>query len=466
MKTCVLPFMLCLASITLRGQDITGEWNGVLKVQGIQLRLVFHISKSGNGYSATMDSPDQNAKGIPVSEVNYKHPVLKLSVSGAGIEYEGSSDADGNITGTFKQMGQSLPLNLTRKKIEKEELHRPQEPVKPYPYIEEDVSFENREAGVRLAGTLTLPRKTGQFPAVVLISGSGAQNRDEELMGHRPFLIIADYLTRNGIAVLRFDDRGTAASSGDFQKANTADFSNDVEAAVKYLLTRKEINKRQIGLIGHSEGGIIAPMVAARRSKDIAFIVLLAGTGIQGKELLLLQSEAISRASGISEELLQASMSLSRSIYDLALQTTDKDELQTAVSARIRELIAVYPAMIPADMSEDTFIRLQIRALTSPWLQYFLKYNPAVDLEKVKCPVLALNGEKDLQVPAKINLEAIRTALLKGGNKAVTVMELPGLNHLFQECETGLPAEYGTIEQTFSPTALREIMKWITALNF
>ncbi|MDR2122690.1 MAG: alpha/beta fold hydrolase [Flavobacteriaceae bacterium] len=463
-KKVFFSFILCLAFMTSWGQDITGDWNGVLEVKGFQLRLIFHIHKSGDSYSATMESPDQNAKGIPVTSINFEPPTLKLSVSNAGIEYEGTAGADGNITGTFRQRGQSFPLNLTRAPVEKKELRRPQEPAKPYPYLEEEVSFENREAGIRLAGTLTLPKKEGRFPAVVLISGSGAQNRDEELLGHKPFLIIADYLTRNGIAVLRFDDRGTAASTGDFKKATTADFSTDVEAAVKYLLTRKEINQKQIGLIGHSEGGNIAPMVAAR-SKDIAFIVLLAGTGIPGDKLILLQTEAIRRASGVSEEYLQEEISFSRSIHDLILQSTGKEDFQTVAPARIKELIAKYPAVKPANVSEDVFIDSQIQNLTNNWiwLQYMLKHNPAVDLEKVKCPVLALNGEKDLQVPAKINLEAIRTALLKGGNKKVTIIALPGLNHLFQESETGLRSEYGTIEQTFSPIALQEILKWITA---
>jgi fermentation-respiration switch protein FrsA (DUF1100 family) len=460
-KILLLQFTLIFSFFTLWGQDITGEWNGVLKVQGIQLRLVFNISRSGDGYSATMDSPDQNAKGIPVSTVIYEHPILKLSIENIGIKYNGSLDNDGNITGTFMQAGQSFPLNLTQETIEKEDRRRPQEPDMPRPYIEDEISFENRKAGIRLAGTLTLPCGKGKFPAVVLISGSGAQNRDEELAGHRPFLVIADYLTRNGIAVLRFDDRGTAKSSGDSGNATTADFADDAEAAVEYLLTRKEINQKHIGLIGHSEGGIIAPMIAAR-SKDVAFIVMLAGTGIQGNELLLLQSEAIHRASGINEKDLKTVLTFSRSLFDLTLRTTDPKEFPAVATAHIKELIAAYPETLPSDMSKEEFISSQIRALTTPWLIYFLKHNPVKDLEKVQCPVLALNGEKDLQVPSKVNLKAIRTALLKGRNKSVTVKELPGLNHLFQECSTGLPSEYGTIEQTFSPTALQEILNWIT----
>jgi pimeloyl-ACP methyl ester carboxylesterase len=453
----VFLFVIPLVSLTAWGQDITGDWNGILKVQGIQLRVVFHINKTESGYSSTMDSPDQNAKSIPVTVVNYEQPILKLSVSDAGMDYEGTLGADGNITGTFKQRELSFPLNLSKTLVEKEEIVRSQEPVKPYPYVEKEITFENTEAGILLAGTLTLPKEDGNFPAVVLISGSGAQNRNEEVMGHKPFLVIADYLTRNGIAVLRFDDRGTAASTGDFQTATSVDFSTDVEAAVKYLLTRKENNAKHIGLIGHSEGGIIAPMVAAR-SKDIAFIVLLAGVGIPGNEFLLLQSEVINKASRMREEDLQTVISFDRSIYDLVLQSTHAEELQTNMPARIKELIAEHPSIKPERMSEDEFVYSLMQQITNPWMYYFLKYNPATALEKVKCPILALNGTKDLQVPAETNLKAIRTALLKGGNKEVTVKELSGLNHLFQECKIGLPSEYGTIEQTFSPIALKEIL--------
>jgi pimeloyl-ACP methyl ester carboxylesterase len=455
----IFPFVISFVSLTSWGQDITGDWHGVLKVQGAQLRLVFHINKAETGYSATMDSPDQQAKGIPVTEASYEPPTLKLSVSNLGVEYEGALDADGNITGTFKQAGQSFPLNLSRTPVEKEKRLRPQEPAKPYPYVEEEITFENNEANIRLAGTLTLPEKEGLYPAVVLISGSGPQDRNEELFGHKPFLVIADYLTRNGIAVLRFDDRGTASSSGNFGTATTFDFSTDAEAAVNYLLTRKEINKKQIGLIGHSEGGTIAPMVAAR-SNDVAFIVLLAGTGIQGNEILLFQTAAIGKAEGMSEESLQALVAANRSVFDIIIQSDDTKKLQT-INTRFKELIAKNLA-ITMGMNEDDYIRQLTMKLINPWTQYFLKYNPATALEKVKCPVLALNGEKDMQVPSKVNLEAIRTALFNGGNKNVTIKELPGLNHLFQECNTGRLGEYETIEQTFSPVALNEIRDWIT----
>ncbi|MDR1937496.1 MAG: alpha/beta hydrolase [Tannerellaceae bacterium] len=466
MKQTLLALVIALASVTAWGQEsktgdsrITGQWNGALSVQGIQLRLVFHITQTATGYSATMDSPDQGAAGIPVTTVSFENQVLKMSVTNAGIEYEGTFGQDDVITGTFKQMGQTFPLNLSRKTLEKETLIRPQEPAKPYPYREGEVSFENAEAGIRLAGTLTLPEKGDAFPAVILISGSGAQNRDEELMGHKPFLVIADHLTRNGIAVLRFDDRGTASSTGDFSTATSLDFSKDVEAALRYLQTRKEINPQKIGLIGHSEGGVIAPMLAAR-STDVAFIVLLAGTGVPGDRLLLSQQEAMYTASGMDTSEWKSLKATNEKAFEMLVQSNDPKQLKNDLVAYLKQSLKDYPEQ-KQGMSEEQFIQSSVIQLTRPWMIYFIKYDPASALEKTKCPVLALNGDKDLQVPAKENLEAIRAALTKGGNKQVTIKTLPGLNHLFQECTTGLPAEYPTIEQTFSPVALKEMSQWI-----
>jgi pimeloyl-ACP methyl ester carboxylesterase len=457
--TFFLLFIVTLAAPNGWGQEVAGDWNGILKVQGIQLRLVFHIQKTASGYAATMDSPDQGAKGIPVTSASYENAVLKLSVASIGVTYEGVLGDDGNIAGTFRQMGQSFPLHLSQQTVEKEKPARPQEPAKPYPYREEEVSFDNGDDGVTLAGTLTLPQKDGVFPAVVLISGSGAQDRNEELMGHKPFLVIADYLTRNGIAVLRFDDRGTAASTGNFATATSYDFSKDTEAAVKYLQTRKEIDKKKIGLAGHSEGGAIAPMVAAR-NKNIAFIVLLAGTGLRGDQILLLQQDLIAEASGVGEADRKQAKSINEGAFNLILSSTGTQQLKTDLTAYLKQVMQDIPN--PAkEMYDDNFIKASVERLTSPWTQYFIRYDPAPALKKVKCPVLALNGEKDLQIPAQVNLEAIRAALTTGGNKRVTTKLFPGLNHLFQECSTGLPTEYATIAQTVSPAVLNEILTWI-----
>jgi fermentation-respiration switch protein FrsA (DUF1100 family) len=458
----IITFILVFGAIsTVFSQDIAGTWNGILKVQGMQLSLVFHINKTEKGFSSTMDSPDQKAFGIPVTTTNFENLKLKIAIANAGIEYEGVLGSDGSIIGTFKQSGQTFSMNLSKGKVEKEIIKRPQEPQKPYSYYTEEVVFENKGANINLAGTLSLPTKEGVFPAVILISGSGAQNRDEELLGHKPFLVIADYLTKNGIAVLRFDDRGTASSKGNFKTATTLDFATDVEAALEFLKTRKEIDQKKIGLIGHSEGGIIAPMVA-NKSKNVSFIILLAGTGIPGDELLLLQQELIGSASGISEADLNKSKIANIEVFEMVKKATNFDQLKKDITEYITKTIkSDSKNKIPDGITESDFIDMQVSQLLSPWMQFFIKYNPALALEKVKCPVLAINGDKDMQVPSKVNLDAINKALTKAGNKKFTSKELPNLNHLFQECKTGAPQEYSEIEQTFSPLALTEILNWI-----
>lgn len=461
-NTFILLFAV-FTSFSLTAQDITGQWNGLLKVQGMQLRLVFNVTKTNDGFSSTMDSPDQGATGIPTTTTSFENSILKITIANANIEYEGTYGEDGIVVGTFKQSGQSFPLNLSKKVVEKEKLSRPQEPIQPYSYYSEDITFENEKAGINLAGTLTLPKKEGVFPVVILISGSGPQNRDEELLGHKPFLVISDYLTKNGIGVLRFDDRGVGESTGNFKTATSVDFATDVESAISYLKTRKEINENKIGLVGHSEGGIIAPIVASK-SKDISFIVLLAGTGIQGDKLLLLQQELIAKANGVSEMDIKKSIQTSSILFEMLIKSKDTTTLKADLTNKINELLENDPnAEIPNGMKKEEFVSLQVNQISSPWMIYFIKFNPATTLEKVKCPVLAINGEKDLQVPPKENLTAIKNALVKGGNKNVTTKEFPNLNHLFQECNTGSPAEYATIEQTISPIVLDEITKWIKA---
>ena len=468
MRIFSILLIVFIISISLAAQDITGQWNGVLNVQGTQLRVVFNVTADNGELKSTMDSPDQGAKGIPTTATTFENSTLKITIINAGIEYTGTLGDDNIIVGTFKQAGQSFPMNLTRGAIEKEAIEkeviaRPQEPRKPYPYYSEDITFENKEAKITLAGTLTLPKENGLFPVVILISGSGPQNRDEELLGHKPFLVLSDFLTRNGIAVLRYDDRGTAQSEGDFKAATSADFATDVESAIEYLKTRKEIDKKQIGLIGHSEGGIIAPMVA-NKSKDVAFIVLLAGTGLPGDQILLSQQRLIGKASGVRDELLQENELINKKAFDVVKKSNSLEQLEDDLTNLLNKFLVDNPITdIPQGMSSDDFVKLQITQVVNPWMQYFIKYDPSLALEKVKCPVLALGGEKDLQVPSKENLEAIKIALVKGGNKKVTIKELPNLNHLFQESITGTPNEYATIEQTFSPIALNEILKWIKA---
>ncbi len=458
MKKYLLIGLMLIPALWMSAQKITGSWNGLLKLPGKQLRVVFHVDKKGAVYSATMDSPDQDVNGVPMTKATFKKSVFTVEMAAARIEYIGTLKND-TLFGTFNQAGQSFPLNMTKAELPKVETKRPQEPSKLSPYYSENITFVNSKANITLAGTLTLPSKFGKFPVVVLISGSGPQNRDEELMGHKPFLILSDYLTRNGIGVLRFDDRGCYESKGDFAKATTFDFATDVEAAIKYLKTRKEVDKKHIGLIGHSEGGIIASIVASK-DKYVDFIVLLAGTGIPGSELLILQQEAIGKASGMTEEQLEKTKTINSGIFKIMTEKTDSTTIASELTEYLNKAIKENPDM-QENLKPEDIIKQVIAQTTSPWMLNFIRYNPATALEKVKCPVLALNGSKDLQVPAKVNLPAIETSVKKGGNKKITTKELPGLNHLFQECNTGLPKEYAEIKQTMSPTALEEITSWI-----
>lgn len=445
-------------------EEIEGLWLGNLGVQGGQgLRILFNISTSPDGsISATMDSLDQGVKGIPVETVTYKDNKLHLGVKSIRGTFDGTLKEDGKtIEGEWKQSGLTLPLVLSRID-EIPELRREQDPVKPYPYDEEEVIYENQEAGVRLAGTLTTPRSEGPFPAVILITGSGQQNRDEEILGHRPFLVLSDYLTRRGIAVLRVDDRGIGGSTGNFSQATSEDFAGDVLAGIEYLKGREEIDPGQIGLIGHSEGGLIAPLVAVE-SQDVAFIVLMAGPGLTGEEILYLQSDLIARAEGADNETIARNNVLMRSIYSVVKE----EENNTIASEKIRKLITDETAKMSEEEKlnsgfSEADLDAQIQALLSPWMRFFLTYDPRPTLMKVECPVLAINGEKDLQVPPEENLKAIEEALKAGGNEDYTVKELPGLNHLFQTAQTGSPSEYARIEETISPAALELIGDWIS----
>ena len=430
--------------------DIDGAWMGTLDAGVMKLRVVFHITNTEDGLTATMDSPDQNAKGLPVTSVTRDGTSLKLEMKQIAGGFEGKISNDlTSIEGTWTQRGNALPLVLKRVKDAAElERPRPQNPVKPYPYRDEEVSYANPAASIEFAATLTIPPGKGPFPAVLLITGSGPHDRDEALMGHRPFLVLSDYLTRHGIAVLRADKRGVGKSGGNFATGTTADFATDAEAGVAYLRKRPEVNSHKIGLIGHSEGGIIAPMVAAR-NPDIAFIVMMAGSGVPGDEILVAQSRLIAEAAG--QSLAEAEKNANQEREVLALVKNEKDS--AALESDLRKKLA--------GKGPDGQVDAQIRALISPWFRYFLAYDPAGALRKVRCPVLALNGEKDLQVPPKLNLPAIRQALEEGGNKHFETDELPGLNHLFQTARTGAPSEYAEIEETMSPVALEKMAGWI-----
>ena len=451
MKKIITLIVFMSGAITINAQDIIGQWNGLLKVQGVQLRLVFNITSDEGQYQATMDSPDQGAKGIKVQNTQFEDPKLIMSLPNLGIQYEGALQPDNSIAGTFKQGTLSVPLLLS-----KEKPARPQVPQPPFDYKFEDIFFQNAQAGIQLAGTLTIPNGNGPFPAVILISGSGPQNRNEEIFDHQPFWVIADYLSKSGVAVLRFDDRGVGESQGNFELATSEDFVTDVQAALNYLKNRSDIDVLKIGLIGHSEGGMIAPMVAAKNN-EVAFLVLLAGTGIPGDSLLLLQQRLIGQASGLSDETLNQSGSVNRMVFKMLKNKTPNEKIKSFIMDKSLD-------NVPEGLNLEDFVEIQFRQLMQPWMQFFLQYDPQNALEKLTLPILALNGSKDLQVPSKENLNAIENALEKAGNTQFKIMELEGLNHLFQECGTGAPSEYGLIEQTFSPKALQIIRDWVLSL--
>lgn len=454
------------APLPVPDENVEGTWLGSLQAGGVALRLVFHISRdSADVLTATIDSPDQGTIGIQVGAVTVTGDTLRMEVPAIGGGYEGTISADGTtIDGTWSQSGQTFPLVLERTD-EVPVVQRPQEPKEPYPYDADEVTFENAAAGITLAGTLTTPRSEGPFPAVVLISGSGPQDRDEALLGHRPFLVLADYLTRQGIAVLRFDDRGVGQSTGSFATATTEDFASDALAGVVYLKGRSEIDPAKIGLAGHSEGGLVAPMVAVQ-TPDVAFIVLMAGPGLTGEEILYLQAALIFEANGASEEAITRNRRQQERLFEVLEQEPHSADAAPKLLAIMKETVDAMTgeekqaAGIP-EGNVETMLDGQVQQLNTPWFRFFLSYDPVPTLQKVRCPVLAVNGEKDLQVPPQENLSAIESALRQGGNQDVTVVALEGLNHLFQTAETGAPSEYSTIEETFSPNALAVIGNWI-----
>jgi hypothetical protein len=358
-------------------------------------------------------------------------------------EYNGTVQNDTLIEGTWKQGPNTIPLNLAKLKAAFT-IIRPQEPKPPFPYTSEDVTLKNDKFSINLAGTLTLPSGKGPFPAVVLITGSGAQNRNEELMGHKPFMVIADYLTRNGIAVLRYDDRGVGKSQGVYATSTSADLATDAEAAFNFLKENASINPKAIGLLGHSEGGLITPIVAAS-NPGVSFIVSLAGPGVTGEKIIIRQSEDIGRLSGMTEDAIEESKETNKKLYEVLKREKDNEKAESEILALYKKLVEVKTTSTEETEKEVNKLKATFGASSYTWLRYFIMTDPVIFWKKVNCPVLALNGEKDLQVDADENLEAIEKALKSSGNKSVKIIKLPGLNHLFQHCDTGLPVEYGNI---------------------
>ncbi|MFD2035199.1 alpha/beta hydrolase family protein [Belliella marina] len=459
MKKIVTILCFALISFTAFSQEIEGIWNGNLEVQPERkILFIFQISRTGEVLKTEIAIPSQGVKDLVAKSTTFENGDFLIDASNLGFKYSGKWNvSSGTIEGTFQEGVNKVPLILTKETIEEVKLNRPQEPVKPYPYREEDVKFNNQKSNVTLAGTLTLPIKTDKKPPVViLISGSGPQDRDESFAAHKPFLVLSDYLTRKGIAVLRYDDRGYGESTGDFSAGTTADFAADVLSAIEFLKKRTDIDTNKIGLVGHSEGAIIAPMVA-NQSKDVNFIVMLAGTGTTGKEVSLRQSLDFRSFPVADEKAYEA-------YVKEAIEIASSDKETTIVMRELKEFYQnseILASLLPVNVDRDEFIENLVATRTTPWIRYFYNYNPATEIKKIDIPAMALYGTNDTQVPPKYHLQPVKDALESSRSKNHEVILLQGLNHLFQESKTGLVSEYSQIEETFAPEALEVISNWI-----
>lgn len=446
-----LIIILSLFAALQSQAQVEGYWKGQIDLGGQKIEMAFDIKVTENGFVSTLDVPAQGAFDVLVDKTEFYQGKLDLRMDAMNATYSGELK-DLAIEGSFTQHGMSFPLNLERA-VKEAKQARPQDPKPPFNYKAEDVTFVNPKEGNTLAGTLTLPEGEGPFPAVVLVSGSGQQNRDEELMNHRPFWVIADYLSRHGVAVLRYDDRGMGDSTGEVENATTLDFSYDADAAFDFLRNRKEINVSKVGILGHSEGGIINFMVAARRP-EVAFLVSLAGPAVKGVDVLKEQQKAILRAQGMTEEMIQFSANANAQLFDIIEASSSRVEADSLM----RQLVKGWG--YNEELTEQT-----VGQLTSAWMYYFLKYDPTEAIVKTNCPALMLNGSKDLQVIASQNIPAYEKIIADYGKTNLTVREMPDLNHLFQHCETGAPAEYATIEETISEEVLERIVQFVKGIE-
>ena len=463
MKTLMITLVIIFSIFgnNLFAQNIEGIWQGNLEVQpGKTMLFIFKISESNKSYFTKLDIPSQGLKNLQPASTTFLDNNLIINASNLGFKFDGMlNEESGEIKGSFQEGLNIVPLILI-KKIKAEQVEtpkRPQEPSKPYPYLVEEVNIYNSEDHISLAGTLTLPKSSNQHtPVVILISGSGPQDRNEAYMGHKPFLVLADYLTRKGIAVLRYDDRGVGESTGNFEKATTVDFSNDVLKIIEFLKNRTDIDTHNIGLIGHSEGAIIAPKVA-NNSKNVSFIVMLAGTGVLGKQVSLQQALDYRNFPVEDEEKYRDYI-----VKAIDIAASDKDI--TIVKKDLKSFYQdseVLNSILPPNINKDEFIENLVKSRTNPWIRYFYNYNPAEEIAKIGIPALALYGSKDTQVPPKYNMQAVKEALEESNSENYEVVLMQGLNHLFQESTTGHISEYPKIEETMSPKVLEKISGWI-----
>jgi pimeloyl-ACP methyl ester carboxylesterase len=441
----LLPFALKGQVENISAEPREGYWMGVMKVsEQMSLQMAYELRKDEEGtWSAKMNVIEQKAFDIPMDACVMEDDSIHIMLAAAGITYDGYCLKDEQlISGSYGQGGGHFTLDLTWVEALPTEVERPQTPVRPFPYDEEEVKFENTREGILLAGTLTKPSNQKNLPAVVLIAGSGRNDRDETPMGH--FLLLSDFLTRNGYAVLRYDKRGVGDSEGDYAQATTFDFADDSKAAMEYLKGHPDINPATIGLIGHSEGAMIAPILASEYPEDLSFIVLLGGVGIPGSDLLLIQAEKMSRIAGAPEEEIKQTLESNRKLYEIA----KSDEPDSIIAVKMKEAV---PEL------ENNMLNM----LQWSWFRTFISLDMDTYISKVKCPVLAITGENDVQCPPAENLASIAASLQKGGNESFEIKEMPGLNHLFQTSESGSPLEYEKLPEIISPDVLGTILEWM-----
>ena len=474
MKKRTLSIAACFLFFNAQSQSVSGNWEGTLNVQGTELPVIFHIKKdSSNNLTATFDSPKQNAYNLPCSDVITKDDSLILMMKMVNGRYEGLLSADKKTAiGKWFQGNNNLPLTLkkTSDVLTVKEFKRPQTPKPPFSYQIEEVVYFNADKSIQFGATFTYPSKTAGkiYPTVLLITGSGQQDRDETIFDHKSFAVIADYLTRQGIAVLRVDDRGKGKTTGDYSQSTSADFALDAAAGINYLKSRRETDSLNLGIIGHSEGGMIALIVAAKR-KDIRFIVLLAGPAIPIINLMEQQSVDVAASTGVSATDLELYRPLYKNMVmavikekDTAIATKNATDVFNYWQNKTTPAVVKNTTGVTDEKSKATFIAVFVQQLQQPWFKYFMQFNPEDYLSKVQCAVLALNGEKDIQVAAAPNLACIHKILSKNNNRNFKTQVLPGLNHLFQHCNKCSVDEYAELEETFAPEDLQIMTEWIT----
>lgn len=442
-----------------------GKWVGALNNVN-SFRMVFVVSEDKDGWKATMDVPAQGVKDKPAAVVTIMGDSIYMSWPELNGVYEGKFSDANNIKGFWAQNGMALTLNMVRTEG-KVELNRPQTPTPPFSYNSEEIIFYNQNKSKYYGATITAPKDDGKHPALILISGSGPQNRDEELFGHKPFAVVADYLTKKGYIVLRIDDRGVGKSGGDRTHATSADYAEDVKDAIAFLKTRKEVDKKKIGLYGHSEGAMIAQMVAAE-NKELDFIILMAGPGVKLTEGMTEQSKAVLKSAGMNDSTANAYGVLYNRIVNDVISSSKKEEAAKKMLTSVRQwrtgtdsAIVLQTTGIMDEKTEETFILTFLDAVWNKWMVYFLNYDPEPVLAKVQCKVLALNGDKDIQVVSDVNLEGVKKALSKSKSRDYETRVIKGVNHLFQECDVCTVAEYGMLEQTIKPEVLQVVGDWL-----